>query len=417
MSEIIGLKGGIRLAYMNLPYVRSVSVGVFVKTGSRSESLEESGLAHFTEHVTFKGTESRSAFQIVSETDALGANVNAFTSKEMTAYYFQCIDDTVDACADVLSDILLHSVYPADEIEKERGVILEEISMVEDTPDDLSQENCAKAFWGDHPLARPILGLQENVKRFTSEDVRAFVSSHYVAENVVVSICGNISREKAIDLVYKYFPFPSRKEVRREQPLPTSVGGRAEIAIKSVEQSNLTLAFPSFPYVSDKTPAIGILGTALGGGMSSRLFQEIREKRGLVYSIYTYPSFYEDVGSFCLYFGTNPKKLRKALDHVEECLSEVVTRGFCEEEFFRAKQQVRGALVMGEERSLAIMRAMAKSALFKNEAYSTDLDLKRIEAVSLEEVNALLPEIFDFKRVGVGYVGKQPSFDLKEVIR
>ena len=417
MSEIIGLNGGLRLAYMNIPYVHSVSVGVFVKTGSRDEILEKNGIAHFTEHVMFKGTERRSAFQIVSETDALGANVNAFTSKEMTAYYFQCIDDTVDACADVLSDILLHSVFPAEELEKERGVILEEISMVEDTPDDLSQEKCAKAFWGEDPLARPILGPAENVKSFTADDVRSFVAEHYVSENIVVAVCGNISRERAIELVYKYFDFPSRKEAHDARPMPIGVGGKIESAIKDVEQANVTFAFPSFSYVSNEVPSLAILSTALGGGMSSRLFQEIREKQGLVYSVYTFPSLYEDAGAFCLYFGTNPKKLRKAADGVRKCLSDAILSGIDEEEFFRAKQQVRGSLVMGEERCLNVLRAMAKCALFKNEPYSIDKSLSEVEAVSLSDVNGLLPRVFDFARAGVGYVGRKPSFDLEEMIK
>ncbi len=417
MSEIIGLTGGLRLAYMNLPYVHSVSVGVFVKTGSRNEAPEQNGIAHFTEHVTFKGTEKRDAFRIVSETDALGANVNAFTSKEMTAYYFQCLDDTVEACADVLSDIVLHSVYPAEELDKEREVILEEISMVEDTPDDLSQEKCSKAFWGEHALARPILGSEENVSRFTAEDVRAFVSEHYVADNVVIAVCGNISREKAIDLVYKYFTFPSRKKQSAEFSAPSAVGGRIESAIKDVEQANVTLAFPSVSSVSDEVPSLAVLSTALGGGMSSRLFQDIREKLGLVYSIYSFPSLYRDAGAFCLYFGTNPKKLRKAADTVKKVISETVSFGFTAEEFFRAKQQVRGALVMAEERSLSILRSMAKSALYKNEPYSIEESLAEIEAVSLSSVNALMPRVFDFAKVGIGYVGKKPAFDLSEVFQ
>lgn len=417
MSEIIVLPSGLKLAYKQMPYIHSVSVGVFVKIGSRNEVAEDNGIAHFTEHLMFKGTEKRSAFDIVKETDALGANMNAYTSKEVTAFYFQCPDDTVDACADVLSDILLHSVFPKDELEKERGVILEEISMVEDIPDDLSQENCAKAFWREHPLGQAILGSEENVKRFSSEFVQAFVSEHYVSENVVLSVCGNISRERAIEIAEKYFTFPSKEHSRRSFALPSVVGGRVVSSIKDIEQANYTMAFPAVPYPSSEVPALSVLSAALGGGMSSKLFQEIRETLGLVYSIFSFSSVYEDAGALCVYFGTNPKNLKKAVDSVRSSISDLVSKGLDEESFLRAKQQVKGSLVMGEESSLSIMRAMGKYALFMNEPFSIEKNLSEIRAVTLEDVNSLLPRVFDFNKVGVGYVGKEPSFDLNEIYK
>ena len=197
MSEIITLSGGLRLAYQYIPHFHSVSLGVFVKVGSGNEIAADNGIAHFTEHVFFKGTEKRSAFDIVREMDSLGANMNAYTTKEMTGFYFQCVDDATDRCAEILSDLLLHSVFPPEELEKERGVVIEEIGMVEDQPDDLSQDLCSSAFWGDYPYGRTILGTAANVKSFTSDDVRAVVSRHYVSDNVVISNAGNISRDDA----------------------------------------------------------------------------------------------------------------------------------------------------------------------------------------------------------------------------
>ena len=417
MIEIITLSSGLRLAFANMPYVHSVSMGVFVKIGSKNEVASDNGIAHFTEHMMFKGTETRSAFDIVKETDALGANMNAYTSKEVTAYYFQCLDDTVEQCAAVLSDILLHSVFPAEELDKERGVILEEISMVNDIPDDLSQELCSASFWKACPLGLTILGTPDNVKKFSSSDIKAFVSEHYVAENIVLSVCGNISKERAIELAEKYFVFPSRKHTRRSYDLPTHFGGQIVSSIKNIEQANLTLAFPAVSYLSESIPAFNVLSCAVGGGMSSRLFQEVREQQGLVYSIFTYPAVYEDAGALCLYFGTNPKNLNKALTSVMRSIKNLLQIGLEDEDFQRAKQQVKGSLVMGQENSLSIMRSMGKRALFFEEPFSLEKSLREIETLTLEEVNALLPVIFDTKEIGIGYVGKKPTCDLSKILR
>ena len=417
MTEIVTLSSGLRLAYMNMPYVHSVSVGIFVKIGSKNEVVADNGIAHFTEHVMFKGTSRRSAFDIVKEMDALGANMNAYTSKEVTAFYFQCMDDTVDACAEILSDILLHSEFPKEEIDKERGVILEEISMVNDIPDDLSQELCASSFWNDCSLGRTILGLPENVKRFTSEDVRSFVASHYVAENMVVSICGNLSKERAIALCEKYFTFSTKEHNNRSFTMPVRCGGMVCSSIKDIEQSNLTLAFPAISYLDDRIPAFNVLSCALGGGMSSRLFQEIRENLGLVYSIYTYPAVYEDAGALCLYFGTNPRNLNKALNAVMRSIDSFLKSGLDEEGFKRAKQQVKGSLVMGQENTLSIMRAMGKHTLFFDKPFSIEESLRDVAALTVDDVNCLLSIIFHTKEIGVGYVGKKPSCDLTKIFR
>ena len=415
MNEIIALPSGVRLAYQNIPYIRSVALGVFVKIGSRNELPIDNGIAHFTEHMMFKGTEKRTAFDIVKEMDALGANMNAFTSKELTGYYFQCIDDTVDDCAEILSDILLHSTFPETELVKERGVVLEEIDMVNDIPDDLSQDLCCAAYWGDHPLGRTILGPRENVERFTRDDLISFVSSYYTADNVVISICGNISREKAVEVVMKYFTFPARSLAKRTFELPASFGGRVERVYKDIEQANLTIAFPALSYPDPRLLGLSVMSCALGGGMSSILFQEIREKLGLVYSVYNYLSTYEDVGAQCIYLGTNPKNLPKAVSALKKCIKEFCHTGMDEECFHRAKQQVKGGLTIGGEGSMTIMRTIAKSALFMNKPFDVDVRLAELEALTLDEVNEMIPRFLDTTEIGVGYVGKEPELDLTEI--
>ena len=417
MSEIIRLPNGLRLAHHYIPHLHTVSFGVFIKIGSRNELASDNGIAHFTEHMMFKGTEKRSAFDLVKEMDALGANMNAFTSKEMTAYYFQCMDDTVEECAEILSDALLHSTFPEEEIERERGVILEEINMVYDIPDDLSQELCCSAFWGDYPLGRAILGPQENVKRFTSQDIRDFISRYYVSQNISISIAGNITAEASVELVQKYFHFPSGQAVKRTFDVPLTYGGRVEACYKDIEQANLTIAVPAIASLDDRIPALAAFSFAFGGGMSSMLFQEVREKLGLVYSIYTYHSVYEDRGAFCLYLGTNPKNLKKALDAVNKCVRDFTQRKIDQETFHRAKQQVKCGLVMGGESCMSLMRAGGKNVLFRDEPYSLERCIADVENTTLESVNDLIPQILGSKEIGVGYVGVKPEFDLAEIYR
>ena len=415
MNEIISLPGGIRLAYQNIPYIRSVSLGVFVKIGSRNELPIDNGIAHFTEHMMFKGTEKRTAFDIVKEMDSLGANMNAFTSKEITGYYFQCIDDTVEQCSEILSDLLLHSTFPTEEIEKERGVILEEIDMVYDIPDDLSQDLCSAAFWREHPLGRTILGPRENVERFTREDILSFVASHYTAENIVVSVCGNISRDRAMDIVLRYFSFFTRPFARRAFNLPDSLGGRVEATYKDIEQANLTIAFPALSFGDPRLLGLSVLSCALGGGMSSILFQEVREKLGLVYSVYNYLSTYEDVGAQCIYLGTNPKNLGKAVGAVKSCIADFCRTGMDEECFHRAKQQVKGTLTLGAESSMSIMRTIGKYALFLNKPFDVDTRLAELKELDRESINRMIPLFLETKEIGVGYVGKKTDYDLTEI--
>ena len=415
MSEIISLSGGLRLAYQYIPNIRSVSLGVFVNIGSGNEVAEDNGIAHFTEHVLFKGTEKRTAFDIVREMDSLGANMNAYTSKEMTGFYFQCIDDVSEKCAEILSDLLLHSVFPSEEVEKERGVVLEEIDMVSDMPDDLSQDLCSAAFWNGHPYGLTILGSAENVRRFTSDDVRAFVASHYVTSSVVVSVAGNIERARAVDLAEKYFRFPVVPEEKRAFSLPASFGGRVLAEYKDVEQANLTLAFPSVSSLDDRAQCLSVMSAALGGGMSSLLFQEIRERLGLVYSVYDYPAAYVNAGAHCVYFGTNPKNLSKAIRAVKKCVASFAEKGLDEETLHRAKQQVKSNMILGMESSMAIMRAQGRYLLLNGESFDMEKRLARVDAMTKEEINDLIRVIFDTKQIGVGYVGKKPAFDLTEI--
>ncbi len=398
---------------MQLSNRRSVSVGVFVRTGSRNESTFNNGISHFIEHVCFKGTATRTCSGLVEEIAEYGANINAFTSKEMTAYYVTCMDVYTDKVTELLADLFLNHTFPPEELEKEKGVVLEEIAMVEDDPEDLCQELCTSAYFGKQPLGMSILGEESNVKRFTKKELDDYVASRYVAENIVISVAGNISEDDAIALVDKYFGSIKRGGCEAASVATLPVYGAA-YKYKKNAQSNLCLAYNSLPYGSDNDAALSVVNTILGGGMCSLLFQRVREQLGLAYSVYTYPSGYYDTGLFYVYLGTNAKTLQKAVIATKDVLNQARKESFSADVLRRGKQQLIGGYVLGQESTEALMRAMGKSALFLNQPFDIDLKVQQLEAVTAEATDAVIRNIFG--KVAVGYVGVKPEFDIKELL-
>lgn len=413
MEKIITLSNGLRLAHMYLPNRRSVSVGVFVRTGSRNETIENNGISHFIEHVCFKGTQKRTSMGIVEEIAEYGAGINAFTSKEMTAYYVTCVDIYADKVTEVLADLFINHTFPEEEIEKEKGVVLEEISMVQDDPEDLCQELCASALFGNQPLGRTILGTAENVKGFTVPQLHDYVASRYVAENIVISIAGNISEEDALALTNKYFG--SIKSGRCDPASPKLENSYGfSYAIKDNAQSNLCIAFDGFPYGSKHEAALSVVNTVLGGGMCSLLFQRVREQLGLAYSVYTYPSAYYDSGAFYVYLGTNPKTLKQSIVATKEVIAKLKTKDISEDILRRGRQQLIGGYVLGQESTEALMRAMGKSVLFLDKTFDINEKLKAVEKVTKEDVSQVIDGLFG--KCAVGYVGVEPDFNIKDLV-
>ena len=392
MNKILVLQDGLKIAYSFNPNVRSVCWGVFVGVGSVNEDAECSGISHLIEHMCFKGTTTRSAFDIARETEDLGANINAFTSKEQTAYYVQCVDDTVEPCLEILADIVQNQTFDEKELEKEKQVVIEEIAMSEDTPDDLASDLASEAFWGKNSLSRPILGSKENVEGFSRTDLRAYVDAHYVRENIVMSVVGNIEEAEVVRLAEKYFHFPS-KEIQRK----VDVYAREDKQIfrkKDVEQCNVVLTFDGLKRYHEDTYAMSVLDAVLGGGMSSILFQRVREELGLVYSIYCYGSQYEDAGSFSIYLGTTEKKLPSALKTVAEVVEELKEKGISEEQLERGRSQTLSNYVFGMENNMAVMRVQARRLMYRGEAFDIDEEIENLKKVTLEQVNDLIGRIF-----------------------
>ncbi len=404
MNKIFNLKNGMRMAYTYDPNVHSVCWGVFVGVGSADETDATSGISHLIEHMCFKGTDTRSAFDIVRETEDLGANLNAFTTKEQTAYYIQCVDDSVERCVEILADIVLHRTFDKQELEREKEVVIEEIAMSEDTPDDLAGELAGEAFWGEDSLARPILGNKQNVSGFSREQLLSHVGRYYTAQNAVLSVVGNIDEGEAKRLAERYFGFP-QGEVAHTYPV-CERGHRQIFKQKDVEQCNVVLSFDGLARYHQDTYASMVLDAVLGGGMSSILFQRVREELGLVYSIYTYGSQYEGRGSFNIYLGTTPAKLPLAIKTVANVIEELKLSGITPEQLERGRNQSLSNYVFGLENNMAVMRVQARSLLYKSEPFDADTEIAKLKQVSLEDVNALAKRLFA-DTPAVGLVAKE----------
>ena len=412
MNKILTSKHNIKIAYTYNPYVRSVCWGVFVDVGSRNETPELNGISHMIEHMCFKGTSRRTASQISKEMDNLGANFNADTGKELTAYYVQCIDDCIEPAVDILSDVVLHHTFPLDEMEKEKQVVLEEIDMCADTPDDVCLDLAALARWGEDSLGYPILGSKQNVTRFTPDDLFAYERKHYVSGNVVLSVVGNIAEEVVLDLADRYFAFPQGESTRPKR-VPTPQAGVQKGESKDVEQANVIVSFDGLPYGDEDSAALFVFDSVFGSSGSSVLFERLREQAGLAYSVYSYPTMYQGAGSYSIYIGTNPAKVDKALKMIREIVDEVKDQGIGEEELARGRQQTRSGYVLGVESGMAVMRGQARRLLHLGRVFDEDEEIAQLDRVSLQDVKRVIARLFGV-RPTVAVVAKRVDKDYND---
>lgn len=416
-NQIIYFNSGLKLIHKQMQGVRSVSIGVMFAVGSCSENDRNNGISHFIEHMMFKGTSKRSAFDIVCEVDGLGAQINAFTSKQYTCYYTISVDEYAENCMEIMSDFLFNSTFDQTEIDKEKGVVLEEIAMSEDTPDDLCLENLTSSYFKGSSLGYTILGDAENIRSFKTNDLKEYVQDKYSANNMVVSIVGNISKEKAVELATKYFDTNAFKGSYKMQKVKHTPVCDSVIAIKPLEQSNIAVAFPCLELGAKNTMSLLALNTAFGGGMSSRLFQEVREKSGLAYNIYSYPSAYYGDGLFSIYIGTNPKTTQKALSSIKAEIDKLKKYGLGDDELARVKKQLKGNYALSQESSSSLMRVYGRNALFLDECFDFDKKIAEIDLISKDSIMDIINYIFDFDKVVTSYVGKEIEFNPLDIIR
>ena len=403
--EQLTLNNGLRAALFRMPYLRSVSIGVWVKAGSILESPAENGLSHFMEHMAFKGTEKRTARQIAQEMDAMGGQLNAATSKVCTYYYARAIDEDLPLAADILSDIVIYPSLDADEMNRERSVILEEISMVADSPEDVVYDAVSQAMFGTQSLGQTILGPAEQIEKYTPDDIRAYRQKHYGPKNAVIALAGNVDAEQARQLLEEKFgawegsageDFPV--ETPNQPPQVVSVD-------KDTEQVHICLDYVGKELGCDSLYSIAILNSILGGGMSSRLFQRIREELGMAYSVYTTPSFYPHCGDFCIYAATNPKHVSKVLDEIDSEIDKLLKNGVTEQEFAQAKAQLRRGSILSLESASTRMNAMGGNLLLLGKTIELEETLARVEAVSREDVMDIAGQILRTPR-SVAFVGR-----------
>ncbi|WP_084965520.1 M16 family metallopeptidase [Thermoactinospora rubra] len=393
------LPGGLRVVTESMPTVRSVAVGMWVGIGSRDEAPEHMGATHFLEHLLFKGTSRRSAMEISASIEGIGGEINAFTAKEYTCYYARVLDEDLPLAVDVLVDLVTSSLIEPDDVESERGVILEEIAMHDDDPSDVVHEQFSAALYGDTPIGRPILGTVESISALTRERIVEYYQRYYLPSHTVVAVAGNVSHEQVVELVATAYDRAGALSGQAE-PVPPRIGGPevpylsgATVIDRPTEQANLVFGTAGLPRNDDRRFALGVLNAAFGGGMSSRLFQEVREKRGLAYSAYSYTSSYSDTGQFGIYVGCLPPKIDEVLKVVRDEAEYVAEHGLTDEEIALGKGQMRGSLVLGLEDTGSRMSRLGKSELVHERLMTVDEILARIEAVTKEEIQAVAREI------------------------
>jgi len=388
------LDNGLRVVTEKIPYLRSVSIGVWVITGSRDEQPQENGISHFIEHLLFKGTERRTAFDIAKEIDSVGGTLNAFTGREYTCYYAKVIDQNLPLAIDLLSDIFLHSLMDLKDVEKERMVILQEIKMVEDTPDDYIHDLFNRACWGDHPLGFPIYGTSELVQSFRRDQLHRFFKDNYPPDRIVVCAAGNLEHRQVVDMIERTFGKISKSEKARERSKPDPIS-TTNIRKRDLEQVHFCLGTRGLQYNHSLRFASYILNTILGGGMSSRLFQEIRENRGLAYSVYSYLPTYIDSGLVVVYAGTNEDSFQEVIELVLNEFDHLKKEPLKNEELETAKEQLKGNLLLSLESSDNLMTRLAKNEIYFQSYLPVGKILKGIDEVKEETVRQLANEIFD----------------------
>ena len=389
MFDMITLPNGLKVVGEKLDHVRSCTVGVWVKVGSMNEAPEENGMSHFIEHMVFKGTTNRSARDIAEEMDMVGGQLNAFTSKECTCYYAKVTDDELRTAVDILADLALRPTFDEKELNKERGVVLEEIAMVEDTPDDLVHELLADAQFSGS-LRCPILGPASLIRRYSREDMVRYWSRHYVPQNMVLAIAGHYDWNAFLELVNTYFDvFPNQQGEPEAAFEPQHFVSGRKAKAKDTEQLHICLGFPGVESNCDEIYPLSIFNTALGGGMSSRLFQRIREELGMAYSVYSYASSYRGVGSFNIYAGTNPENGETVIRELQEQMQLFLKDGITDKEFRSAKAQLRGGFLLGLESSSGRMQSLGRGMLLFNKTRTPEEVIAKIDAVTMEDTMAL----------------------------
>src|SRR6516225_9950629 len=395
------LANGLTVISEQMQHIRSASIGVWIKTGSRNEDPQWNGISHFVEHMVFKGTKHRSAEDIARQVDSIGGNMDAFTAKECICFNMKLLDEHLPVALDVLSDLVLNPVFDGQDITRERGVILEEIKMDEDSPDYLVHEIFTQNFWKDHPLGKPILGTKDTVKKFEREPVLGYYSQRFAPGNIIICAAGHLKHHEFVSLVAKHFEQMQPITNGFHSSKPTVVPRIIMRNKKALEQVQICVGVPSHPIAHEKRHASYILNTLLGGGMSSRLFQNIRERQGLAYAIYSDLNPYRDTGCLSVYAGTSRESASKVVQCIVQEFRNLKSEDVPAEELRRSKDQLKGSLMLSLEASTARMSNLARQDMYFDRFYGMDELLEKIERVTTEELQQLANEFFHTESIAV----------------
>jgi predicted Zn-dependent peptidase len=409
------LSNGIRVVSETLPKSRSISIGVWVKVGSRHEAQEIGGISHFIEHLFFKGTEKRTAKDIAIEMDSLGGEMNAFTTQETTTFYAKVVDEHLPVAIDILSDILLGSKFDPVEMEKERKVILEEIKSVEDTPDDYIHELFTNTVWPDNSLGRPILGTKETIKALTHKDIISYIDHYYSPKEIVISVAGNFEHARLIELLNASFGKLSRSGDPKKESAPTFTHA-VEVKKKQLEQVQVCMGCKGLNYTHEDRYVISALNTVLGNSMSSRLFQEVREQNALAYSIYSYVTSYRDTGLLTVYAGADPSNALEVVRLVLKELKKIKEEGITSAEEKRVKNQIKGSLVLSLESSNSHMSRLARQEIYFGKYLSMDDIIKGVEKVTAAQVQDLARQLFTRENISLAILGPLSKADVPDSV-
>jgi predicted Zn-dependent peptidase len=399
------LPNGLTIITEQMEHIRSASIGIWLQTGSRDEAPEWNGISHFIEHMVFKGTKHRTAEEIARQVDSTGGNLDAFTAKECICFNVKVLDEQVPTALDILSDLVLNPVFDANDIARERGVIMEEIKMDEDNPDYLVHEIFTQNFWKDHPLGKPILGTKETVKRFDREPILEAYAHRFAPGNIIVSAAGHLDHDRFVELVTRQFQEMKPMANGFHSSAPKIVSRITLRNKKALEQVQICIGVPAHPIAHEKRHAGYVLNTLLGGGMSSRLFQNIRERQGLAYSIYSDLNPYRDTGCLAVYAGTSLASAAKVVQSVVSEFRKLKTEPVPEEEVRRAKAQLKGGMMLSLESSTSRMSNLARQEMYFDRFYDLDELIARIEAVTAEDLTTLANEFFKTENVAVTALG------------
>jgi predicted Zn-dependent peptidase len=396
-----------------MPHVRSVSLGIWIGTGARRETVEQNGISHFIEHMVFKGSEKRSAEEIAKVVDSTGGNLDAYTAKELVSYNTKVIDDHLPLAFDVLADMVLHPMFRPEDIEKEKGVILEELKMEVDNPEYQVHETFFRGFWKNHPLGRSILGTKATIAGFTQDALRGYYGQVYVPANIVITSAGRVNHENIVDLATRYFGALEPGSGPPPEPEPKPGVPLTLKRKQSLEQVHLCVGVPAYPIAHDRRYGCYLLSTILGGGMSSRLFQNVREKHGLAYSIFSELSLYRDTGCMAVYSGTSADHARKVIGMVVDEFRSLCSDRVPDEELRRAKDHLKGSLALSLESTSSRMSNLARQELFFGRFFGVDEMVEQIEMVTADQIRDIAREFFSGRQIGATVLGRVGGVSLE----